>query len=355
VAPESSTERAQRPVVDVLVLLDSRGEPAAGLEPSAVAAILGDRCPSASWRVRTQILDQPPTPEHAHRVAEVMAEGRGHLLAADVDVVVVVTDRRVVLHGRRVRSHASPVQQAAVLSTATHARRSTASTVAALEVEVVDLISDLLDLEGDERGAPVGRQPRFGRGLRQVLGQVVAGRPWLMTVHLSRTLVGASAAAFLAIVTPDFWMLADELSLIRLALISAMVLMAAVLVLVVGGGLRERGTTGAPRRSVRLHNTAVWLTVGLGVLSLFVVLVLANLAITLVVLPGSLVAGAVGHSVGWQTMARIGVVTAIVSLVGSVFGAGLEEDEDVQDATFGGSDDVRFADDVEPEPTSRTS
>jgi hypothetical protein len=106
---------------------------------------------------------------------------------------------------------------------------------------------------------------------------------------------------------------------------------------------------------VRLHNTAVWLNVGVGVLSLFAVLVLANLLITLVVLPGSLVAGAVGHPVGWETMARIGVVTAIVSLVGSVFGAGLEEDEDVQDATFGGSDDVRFADDVEPGPTSSVS
>ena len=350
--PESITDRAQRPAVDVLVLLDSRGEPAARLEPSTVAALLGERCPSADWRVRTETLDQPPASERVHRVAEVMAEGRGHLLAADVDVVVVVTDRRVVLHGRGVRSHASPVQQAGVLSTATHPRRSTASSVVGLDMEVVDLVSDLLDLEGDVHGAAVKSQRRLGRGLRQMLGQVVASRPWLMTLHLSRTLVGASAAAFLAIVTPDFWMLADQLSLVRLALISTLVLLAGVLVLVLGGGLRERVTPRASRRSVRLHNTAVWLTVALGVLSLFAVLVLANLAVTLVVLPDSLVAGAVGHSVGWQTMARIGVVTAIVSLVGSVFGAGLEEDEDVQDATFAGSDDVRFADDVEPDPAS---
>jgi hypothetical protein len=348
VEPQTLSDLAPRPAVDVLVLLDSRDEPAAGLEPGTVAALLGDRCPAATWRVRTETPDRPPAPEHAHRVAELMAEARGHLLAADADVVVLVTDRRVVLHGRRVRSHASPVQQAAVLSTATQPRRASHGTVAELEGMVVDLVVDLLDLEGDERGAPASPRRRLGRGARQVVGRVVASRPWLMTVHLSRTLVGASAAAFLAVVTPDFWVLADRLSLVRLGLISTLVLLAGVLVLVVGGGLRERPTPGTSRHSVRLHNTAVWLSVGLGVLSLFAVLVLANLAITLLVLPDSLVAGAVGHSVGWPTMTRIGVVTAIVSLVGSVFGAGLEEDEDVQDATFGGSDDVRFAEDLQP-------
>jgi hypothetical protein len=129
------------------------------------------------------------------------------------------------------------------------------------------------------------------------------------------------------------------------------VLLAGVAVLVVGGGLRERPGPGRPRRSVRQHNAAVWLGVGLGVLTLFAVLVLASLAITLVVLPGSLVASAIGHHAGWATMTRIGIVTAIVSLVGSVFGAGLEDDEDVQEATFTGSDDVRFAED-EPAPVS---
>jgi hypothetical protein len=225
---------------------------------------------------------------------------------------------------------------------------------------VAEVVGELLDLAGDAQDRQVleslgdedaPAQPA-GWGARRLLDEVVASRPWLMTLHLSRSLVGASAAAFLAIVTPDFWTLADRLRAVRLALISAGVLLVGVVVLVVGGNLRERPGALRSRRRVRQHNAAVWLGVALGVLTLFAVLVLASLVITLVVLPGSLVGDAIGHHAGWVTMTRIGIVTAIVSLVGSVFGAGLEDDGDVREATFGGSDDVRYSDDGPADPAS---
>ena len=343
-----------RPDVDVLVLLDEAAG-AARVEPAVLAEELERRFPAGRWAVRLEPVGasvaRGPGRE-APRVSEALAEARARLLATGADLAVLVTGRPVVLHGRRVRSHTSPVQRCAVLTTGeTGSRRPTVPDVAP---DVAALVGELLDLTGGAQDREVLEsvsdddvpdQPA-GPGVRRLLGEVVASRPWLLTLHLSRSLVGASAAAFLAIVTPDFWMLADRLSGLRLAAISVLVLLAGIVVLVVGGNLRERPGPARSRRRVRQHNAAVWLGVGLGVLSLFVVLVLASLAITLVVLPTPLVTGAIGHHAGWVTMARIGVVTAIVSLVGSVFGAGLEDDGDVREATFGGSDDVRYSDDA---------
>lgn len=365
------TPARARPVVDVLVQLDAPPESTEAVaRPDALARLLDERFPAARWAVRVE--PAPRSAEQRQRVSEAMGEARRALLGAGVDLVVLVTDRRLFLHGRQVRAHTSPVQRCAVLSLG-EGRGASSVGRGDLGAEVVSLIGELLDLSGDARDAPVvasladdglghptgdqqavdparPRRSPFAE-TRQLLGQVAASRPWLMTLHLSRSLVGASAAAFLAIVTPDFWMLADRLSVARLVLISVLVVLSGVAVLVIGGGLRERPGPERSRRSVRQHNAAVWLGVGLGVLTLFAVLVLASLAITLVVLPGSLVAGAIGHPAGWATMTRIGIVTAIVSLVGSVFGAGLEDDEDVQEATFTGSDDVRFAED-EPAPAT---
>lgn len=335
-----------RPAVELLLVLD---QAAAGPAAHAVAAELERRFPAARWDVRVETLPGGPDDLGTQRASAAIGDVRRRLLASEADLAVLVTGRPVLLHGRRVRSHTSPVQRCALLTAARgggqDADRDVAPAVATLVGELLDLSGDVQDREKLESisddDAPDAAP---GRSLRRLLGDVVASRPWLLTLHLSRSLVGASAAAFLAIVTPDFWMLADRLSGLRLAVISVLVLAIGVVVLVVGGNLRERPGPQRSRRRVRRHNAAVWLGVGLGVLSLFAVLVVASLLITLVVLPGSLVSGAIGHHAGWVTMTRIGIVTAIVSLVGSVFGAGLEDDGDVHDATFGSSDDVRYSD-----------
>jgi hypothetical protein len=118
-------------------------------------------------------------------------------------------------------------------------------------------------------------------------------------------------------------------------------LVAAVAVIVVGGNLRERGRSG----DMTLHNAAVWTSVTFGVVALYLALVLTSLAVTLVVLPWGLVSQTVGHPADWGTMLKIGSLTAAAALTGSVFGAGLEEDETLKEAAFGGSDDVRYGDD----------
>jgi hypothetical protein len=340
-------------VVDVVLLTDLAAPDLPQGAGHDLAAALDARFAEATWRVRTVASGQPPAPGVVVRAATVLHQAREVLLREDADVVLVLTDRALELHGRRVRCHDSPVQQCAVLSLDECSGPAPALPVSAM----VDTVAALLDLEGGEQdrdtlawvaedgGAGEAAGPRrrglgwrlrvLGRGSLLLARQVHAAQPWLMTVHLSRTLVGASAAAFLAVVTPDFWMLADRMGVLRLVLLSVLVLLAGVGVLVVGGNLRERPVGDRSRRAVLLHNTAVWISVGIGVLSLFAVLVTACVVLTQLVLPRGLVESTVGHAVHWPTMTRIGVLTAVVSLVGSVFGAGLEEDDEIREATFG--------------------
>lgn len=324
-----------------------------------LAKLLASAHPRIPWRVHEVHAAAAPRVQGPVPVSTVLARGRSVLLAEDLDVVVVLTDVPLEFRGRPVSAHVSPVQQSIVLSTAQ-------VPPSRLAEEAASLVSALFELDDQPDGEhPVLRQlassvpgdvegPRFavqtlGRNAVLLFTLVKANRPWLLTLHLSRTLVGAFAAAFVAVVTPDFWLLADRMSPLRLSMITLLVLAVACGVLVVGGDLRERAPSRRARRTVLLHNTAVWLSVGIGVATLYAGLVSANLAVTLIVLPWRLVAQTVGHSVGLEDMLRVGALTGVVALVGSAFGAGLEDDDDVHAATYTGSDDARFLD-VEPPP-----
>lgn len=352
-------DEADRPDAPVVVGVSFEPDASAAAAPTGrLLEELGTRLASAhprvSWSV--QRVPAPPAPptEGPVPVSTLLARGRSLLLAEDLDVIVVLTGADLEFRGRPVSAHVSPVQQSIVLSTAQ-------VPPARLAEEAASLVAALFELDDQPDGDhPVLRQlassvpnsvegPRFalhaiGRNTRLLFTLVKANRPWLLTLHLSRTLVGAFAAAFVAVVTPDFWLLADRMSPLRLCLITLLVLAVVCGVLVVGGGLRERAPSRRARRTVLLHNAAVWVSVGIGVTTLYVGLVGANLAVTLIVLPWRLVAQTVGHPVGLDAMLRVGALTGVVALVGSAFGAGLEDDDDVHAATYTGSDDARFLD-----------
>ena len=308
--------------------------------------------PAVGWDVR-----RVPDPGPAHlsptpSVAALMTRGRKALLAGDLDVVLVLSDAVPELRGRPVSSHVSPVQQVAVLHVGS-ADLGFATEAARLVAAVVGLDDEPDDQEllrqlasstpADAEGADLVRRTVTGN-LRLLVTLVRENRPWLMTLHLSRTLTGAFAASFLAVVTPDFWLLADRMSVTRLVLVTLLVLGVLCGVLVIGGDLRERAPDRRARRAVLLHNVAVWVSVAIGVGTLYLGLVAADLLVTGVVLPLRLLRETLGHRASLDTVLRVGALTGAVALVGSAFGAGLEVEEEVHTATYTGSDDARYAD-----------
>ncbi|MGZ4479568.1 MAG: hypothetical protein ACXVW2_13215, partial [Nocardioidaceae bacterium] len=336
------------PAVVVGLVWDSPGGPPAEAAGAAeeLGALLAASHPAVRWSVGC-VADAAP-PEDGAPVADagrLLTRGRAALLAHDLDVAVVVTDRPLRLRDRPVAAHASPVQQSIVIAAPAVPEGVAAAAArlvpALLETEEGDASATrvLTELAADDdvrhEGLAFVVRTLLG-SIRVLVGMVHANRPWLHAVRLSRTLVGAFAAAAIAIVTPDVWLLADRMQPLRLGTIALLVLLATVLVLVIGGGLRERAPSRRVRRTVLIHNTAVWVSVSLGVVTMYAGLVLASLAVTLLVLPWGLVAQTVSHPVGWGTMLRVGALASVVALVGSAFGAGLEEDAAVQRATYTG-------------------
>ncbi|NUR08240.1 MAG: hypothetical protein HOQ45_14680 [Nocardioidaceae bacterium] len=310
-----------------------------------LAARLRARFPSVRWRVVA--LDAPDRAPRPATLQALLTLGRRRLLDNDLDVVLVLTDTPAVWRRRRLRAHVSPVQQTAVLhvadgsdETLDEAARLLLATVGLDDDDDVDVLHQLA-------AAEPGDGPARGRALlgsvKLLFTLVRQNRPWLMTAHLSKTLTGAFAASFLAVVTPDFWLLADRMTAVRLATVTAVALAVLCGVLVLGGGLRERAGSGAARRTVLLHNAAVWISVAVGVATLYVGLAAVDLLVSVVVLPHRLLAETLGHPASWTTVLRVGALTSTVALVGSVFGAGLEDDEDVQEATYTGSDEATYA------------
>jgi len=83
--------------------------------------------------------------------------------------------------------------------------------------------------------------------------------------------------------------------------------------------------------------------VAIGVATLYAGLVVVDLAVSVVVLPHRLLAETLDHPASWGSVLRVGALTSTVALVGSVFGASLEDDDDVHEAAYTGSDDARYA------------
>jgi uncharacterized membrane protein len=342
------------PCVAVGVCLADGSGPSAEADRLAteLQAALTASHPRTRWAV-TAVPGGRPAPAAPVPAPALLGLGRAVLLEHDLDIVVMVTSRPMQLGGRPVAAHASPVQQTIAISEPGLRPGEPVVTAAArlvpglLETEAPDADSarvlDELAQEGaHDRHGLAFTVRTLTASPRLLLRMVLANRPWLLAVRLSRTLVGAFTAAVIAIVTPDVWTLADRMGPVRLTAIAALSLAATCAVLVIGGGLREHAPSRRVRRTVLLHNAAVWISVALGVLALYAGLVVVGMATTLLVLPWGLVAQTVGHPVGWGTMLRVGTLASVVALVGSAFGAGLEDDAVVQQATYTGSDDAEY-------------
>ena len=245
------TQQTPRVVVGVsAALAPSYADRAQRLLP-ALATGLRERYPAAEWDVRLVADTQARSSAAGPSVSSLMTRGRRLLLAGDLDVALVLSDREPTLRGRPVAAHVSPVQQTAVMFVA--------DPDAPVVEEALGLVADAVGLDGSpEEDAPrllaqlassVPRDVRGAHFVRRAVGDnlgllvalVRANRPWLMTLHLSRTLTGAFAASFLAVVTPDFWLLADRMGPVRLTVITLLVLAVLCGVLVIGHALGLAG------------------------------------------------------------------------------------------------------------------
>lgn len=187
------------------------------------------------------------------------------------------------------------------------------------------------DKGGDLRWVGVGARAR----LRLLAGMVRANRPWRLVPAMSGVFAGALATGAYVLVSSNIWLVADSLGGVRLtgAMIFAMTALTAWLI--VDHHLWERPTATTSQEQVVLYNVATGLTIGLGVLFLYVGLLALAFAANALVIDSKLLGRELGHTAGWSDRAVIAWMAASLGTVAGAIGSSLESDEAARQAAYG--------------------
>src|SRR4029079_19781387 len=166
------------------------------------------------------------------------------------------------------------------------------------------------------------------------MGMVRANRPWHLVGRLSRALLGALAAASFALVSSDVWRSAADLDDLRLAVLATGSVAIAVITLITVHELWERADDRRVREQVILFNLVTLLTVTLGIVALYLVVLIASSAVAGILIDPSLFESAVRHPAGLQEYMRLALLTSSLATVGGALGGVLESDRTVREAAY---------------------
>lgn len=179
-----------------------------------------------------------------------------------------------------------------------------------------------------------------GSTARLVAGMVRINQPWRLVPSLDAAIAAAIAASAWGIFYSSIWSMSDALSPLRLMLISLLVIGGMVFWLIFHNGLWERGTGSG---GTFVYNASTLVTVAIGVLCVYVVLVTCVFLSALAIIPADYMSKVLGHEV---TVVQYLVLAWFVSSMGTFAGAlgsSFESDDAIQRATYGRRERERHA------------
>jgi hypothetical protein len=331
---------------------------------ATLPADLSERFPGVEWRAEVAEADPAQPTANARELVEAV---RRRLLGEGWDLAVGLTDLPLRAGRRPVTAHASASHGVGLVSLPA---LGAVGLSRRLRSAVVHLIEGMLGESVGARGEVSGRDARLGRRLRELgsplgrahvhddgtvgfvgatlrgnlrllVGMVRANEPSRIIVRLSRALLGSLGTAAVAVVTRDFWVLADGMSWLRLAVLAVVAVLGTVLALVLAHGLWERAPSPQARERVVLFNLATTITVALGVLTLYAGLFVLSLAGALALIPPGLFEHTTGHPVGAVDYVRLACTIAALATLGGALGSLVESDDAVRDAAYRTRHDAR--------------
>ncbi|PVZ04631.1 hypothetical protein [Actinomycetospora cinnamomea] len=185
------------------------------------------------------------------------------------------------------------------------------------------------------------RGPR-GR-LRLLAGMVRSNRPWRLLPSLSTPLAAAAAGAAFGIFYSNIWELAWTAGPGRLALIGLLAVAAMSTWLVADNGLWEHPRSRRLRAEVRLYNAATTVTIVLGVVFLYALLLALTGAAAAVVIPPESLAQTLGRPAGPAAYLAVAWMATSMGIVAGALGSGLTSPEDVRAAAYSTREQQRRA------------
>jgi uncharacterized membrane protein len=317
--------------------------------------VLEDRYPGVAWSI-TPIREMLLTPPAA--LVDVVDAARSRLLEKDWDLVAYVTELPLRVSRRPLLTHSSPTHGVALISLPAlgprHGRRLVDSVADALGVIAGDTAEDRAaneprnrkliarrlaeladEVDDAERLEGVALLHRVVTGnLRLLAGMVRANHPWRLTTRLSGAMIGAIGASAFAVVTSDVWRIAASLSAVRLVAICLGTICGAVWTLVGAHHLWERALDSRVREQAIMFNIVTLITIGFGILTLYVAVCVLSLAAALVTIVPSVMTEQLGHHSNFADYLRLALLASALATVGGTLGGALESDAAVREATY---------------------
>ncbi|MCW3001486.1 MAG: hypothetical protein JWQ20_784 [Conexibacter sp.] len=331
--------------------------------------VLSHRFRGTTWRAD---LRSEPLAAASDDDVDLVEIAHQRMLAENWKLAICLTDFPVHIGNRPVTAYASATYGVGLVSVpalgAVHLRdRLRAAVVRLIEGlvgETVDDPSDARDTERHDRmlqrlddlsslaiGHPEVKEDRtirfmaavgFGN-LRLLLGMVRANRPWRLISGLSRAIVGALGLDIFGVASPGVWLIADGMGWARLLLfgIASIVVISASLIAVHQLWRRTYSDRTESRARVVLFNLTTAITVGIGVVTLYLVLLALNLVAALVLISEGVLERQLGHPSNFGTYVAMAWLVTSLATLGGALGAALENDRAVREAAYGYRPDAR--------------
>jgi len=326
---------------------------------------LSERFEGLDWKV--EVGEEVPK-DPAANTKQLLEVARRRLLDEGWDFVICLTRLPLRLNRRPVTAHASASDGVGLISV---------PALGAIDVEdrareaVIHLIEGLVGESAgtfeqarnghsnrvqarlQEVASPIGRpQVRDGRirfvtaavrgNLRLLLGMVRANDPWRVIARLSRAMVAALGTAAYALSSTGVWTLATGMTWPRLAGFTVVALVATSAALIVAHGLWEQSSKPEERERIVLFNTVTTLTIGIGVGTLYLGLLLFSAAIAAGAIPSGVMGDQIGHPAGLNDYVHLAWFDASLATVAGALGSMVESDLAVREAAYLNRPDARI-------------
>jgi hypothetical protein len=173
-----------------------------------------------------------------------------------------------------------------------------------------------------------------GRSARMVLGMIRGNQPGNLLPVLSSSLAAMVATGGFGIFYGSIWRLAEEMSSLRLLLISVFAVISFSSWLIIHNRLWHRSHTQETRWRERIDNLATMGTIGMTGLILYALVLGVLFVSSVVIIPQAYLDVELGRDVGLPTYFSIATLSASLGTLAGALGSNFDRDVEIRSATY---------------------
>lgn len=185
--------------------------------------------------------------------------------------------------------------------------------------------------------------PGIGGRVRLLAGLVRANRPWRLVPSLAPALAAAAAGAAFGIFYSSIWTLATALGVGRQVAVTLLAVGALIVWLVANNQLWERRSSRSLREEAILSNTSTVLTIGAGVVIMYVLLFAISLLSAAIVIPPAYLGSQLSRDAGLDDYLMIAWLSCSMGTVAGALGSGFADEDAVRQAAYSRREQERRA------------